>query len=45
MAGYAGKILVVDLTNKTITDKPLEEELISTYIGCRAGRVRGRHGV
>jgi aldehyde:ferredoxin oxidoreductase len=35
MAGYAGKIMVVDLTNKTIIYKPLEEELISTYIGGR----------
>src|SRR3989339_1626558 len=35
MAGYAGKILVVDLTNKTITYNTLEEELISPYIGGR----------
>ncbi len=35
MTGYTGKIMLVDLTDKTITYKPMEEELISTYLGGR----------
>ncbi|MFA5904930.1 MAG: aldehyde ferredoxin oxidoreductase family protein [Desulfobacula sp.] len=35
MAGYAGKIMIVDLTNKAITHHPLDDGLISAYIGGR----------
>ena len=31
--GYAGKLLFIDLTNGTIDEKPLSEEIAANYIG------------
>ena len=33
MPGYMGKILFVDLSNRTITEEVLEEKLCRDYIG------------
>ncbi|MCF8068602.1 MAG: aldehyde ferredoxin oxidoreductase family protein [Desulfobacterales bacterium] len=31
---YAGKVLVADLTNKTVSTEPLKDEWLKDYVGC-----------